>query len=562
MRSILESKNSNFSDLFGDKTYTVPKFQRDYSWNEEQWDDLWQDILSIYSGEEIEHYMGYLVLQSRDNKNNFIIDGQQRITTISIIILSCIKIVKNLIDKDNSNEERQKLLHDKFIGYQDYQTLVPQNKLVLNRNSDRFYKQYMVSYQPMPSVKLNSSEKQLKKCSIWFFEKLSQKFNNGVEIAEFIKKITNNLFFTVIRVSDQMNAYKVFETLNARGVQLSSADLLKNYLFQIIDNSSPDSQEINMHAVEISHMEEIWVSIVDKLGEEKFPEFLRKYWNSRNTTARNNNLYKIIKENITTKTQAFALLRNLNNSADIYIALNDPYNELWKTNIEIKNALEELKLFRIKQPIGLLMSAYEKFDEIKFTKVLKAIVNISFRYNTIGGLNPNDQEDKYNKISIEIHSSNTMNWDLLNDLYIKDEQFENNFSIKEIKSDKMAKYILSKIEKHLNHIDLDYESTANTLEHILPKNPDISWQIDEQIVERCKLRIGNYLLLEKKINSNIANKNFTQKLLEYAKSEIPMTKKFYERYKDEEIWGEKEIDNRQKYLAKIAKSIWRVNNIE
>ena len=90
MIGIQDSTTNHFGSLIrsGGK-YIIPKFQRDYSWDVEQWDDLWQDIENMIA-ESGDHYMGYLVLQSLKGKDCQIIDGQQRFTTITILILAAI----------------------------------------------------------------------------------------------------------------------------------------------------------------------------------------------------------------------------------------------------------------------------------------------------------------------------------------------------------------------------------------------------------------------------------------------------------------------------------------
>jgi len=559
MKGIRDTYSDSFNRLLGNGLkYHVPKFQRDYSWDYEQWDDLWQDIITLLENKETDHYMGYLVLQTSDEKNYSIIDGQQRLTTLCILILAVINTIKKLEEKNieiEDNKIRREGIHKSFIGDIDYVTRIPQNKLVLNRNNDFFYRQYMVSFQKMPGRGLNSSEKQLKKCFEWFCEKVEKKLLNGDSLAKFVDNITRRLFFTVIKVSDQLNAYKVFETLNARGVQLSSSDLLKNYLFQVIDQTGA-------HVTEINAIEEQWAKIVDKLGEEKFPEFLRIFWNSKNKTARKNQLYKTIRDNIKSKQQVFDLISSLDNKADVFLALNDPEDELWINKKEIQQGLAELNLFSVKQPIALLMTGYEKLSETEFAKILKATVNISFRYNIIGGLNPNEQEDAYNKIALDINKSGNINWSFFNSIYPNDNQFENDFSIKELKSnsrnDKIAKYILSKFEKYLNGLEVEYLSDSNTLEHVLPKHPNNDWIISDETIERSKFRIGNLLLLEKNINKNIENLSFSEKITKYKESNFPITKDFSKSYSE---WDETQISIRQKELAKHAKSIWKISQI-
>ena len=118
-------------------------------------------------------------------------------------------------------------------------TLISNNKLKLNRNSDDYYKQHLVLLKELPLRNTNSSEKHMRECFNWYYDRIKKEFNTGESLAAFIDNIVDKLFFTVIEVTDQLNAFKVFETLNARGVKLSPSDLLKNYLFSnLLENSS------------------------------------------------------------------------------------------------------------------------------------------------------------------------------------------------------------------------------------------------------------------------------------------------------------------------------------
>ncbi len=120
--NLLDTKTVNSNDILGNgKRYFVPIYQRDYSWKQENWEDLWADILSVAASDSV-HYMGAIVLQSKANKQFAVIDGQQRLTTITLIALAFIQKIKDLannsIDKE-LNEERVKLLSTKFIGDKD-----------------------------------------------------------------------------------------------------------------------------------------------------------------------------------------------------------------------------------------------------------------------------------------------------------------------------------------------------------------------------------------------------------------------------------------------------------
>ncbi len=138
------TKNDTYRKLIGNGlTYRIPRFQRDYSWTDEEWEDLWLDILGVLNaGGEPAHYMGYLVLQSDDDKTFDVIDGQQRLTTLSIIILAVLKNFRRLIENGvdaSRNQQRLEQIRQTYIGYVDPVTLVPRSKLTLNRNNDTYY---------------------------------------------------------------------------------------------------------------------------------------------------------------------------------------------------------------------------------------------------------------------------------------------------------------------------------------------------------------------------------------------------------------------------------------
>ena len=560
MKGILDTSNSTYRQLMGNGLrFEIPKFQRDYSWTSEQWDDLWQDFLNLLTQDETEHYMGYLVLQTNDNKNFQIIDGQQRLTTMSIIILGILKCLNDLSENDidrDDNIKRKETLLNSYIGVINPVTLISNNKLKLNRNNDEYYRSNMVLLRDLPVRNTNTSEKLMRDCFNWYYEKLKRKFTTGKSLAGFIDSIVDKLFFTEIKVSDQLNAFKVFETLNARGVQLSSSDLLKNYLFSLVDENKENNYEIE-------ELENLWSSTLGKLGGNKFEDYLRYYWNSYNKTVRKNSLFKAIKKDITTKKDAFELIRSLRETADIFLAIQDSEDELWKTFPEIKIALYELRLFQIKQTNSLFMAGYRNLDLKNFTKLVKICSIISFRYNIIGGLNPNEQEEVYNTIALKITQDKIFEITDLQSIYISDSSFENDFSIKQFRNTsrnhKIVKYIFSKIELYKYRNEIDPESDTYTIEHILPESADETWgEFSNEEVNRSIYRIGNLTLLEKKLNRDADTKNYAQKKLIFTQSNCKLTQNIPDTF---DTWNEDKLSSRQKKLAKEAKSVWRVQEL-
>lgn len=532
--------------------YEVPKYQRDYSWDKEQWSDLWYDLMQMIE-EKDSHYMGYLVLQTSDDINFKIIDGQQRITTICILILAVINYLKKIQcseDEKKLNEQRANTLLTTYIGNIDMITLTSVNKLVLNRNNNHFYKTYLSSLQEAPKRGLNASERLMKNAFDTFSSYLKEQYKNAEELISFVENIVNNLFFTVITVTDELNAFKVFETLNARGVQLSSSDLLKNYLFSVANEQ---------HQTKLDELEDLWAEVSDILKETQVSDFLRIYWNSNHKTIRKNQLYKTIRDEIKTSEQSFSLLRDMRKKADIYMALKSSEDELWRNNKDIRENLELLRLFNVTQPMSLLISAYSNLSLKEFDSLLSKIVIISFRYNIICGKNPNEQEVLYNKLALDIELNKTYNInDLLNSgIYVKDAEFEQTFTYKEFvynsRNNQIAKYILCKLEKFEYGLTVDRDET--TLEHILPDNPDECWEWDDSAIQQYKYRLGNMALLEKGKNSDLGNASYLEKKDVYSKSSIPSTKKIGDTVNE---WSESIITTRQQKMAKIAKGIWQI----
>ena len=247
MKGIQNTVTGNFSSIISNsRRFFVPKFQRDYSWNNEQWDDLWQDIETMIE-ERDEHYMGYLVLQTKDEKIYYIIDGQQRFTTVLLLIYAAIKCIERLIDQEidvEDNNRRCESLKSLYIGKEDPVTLDYDNLLTLNRNNNSYFCDYILKLGDLKARNLTATEKLMRSCFEFYEQKLIGKFNSGMEYASFIQTVADGLHFTQIVVNDEMNAFRVFETLNARGVQLSSADLLKNYLFSKVDSATTHSSRI------------------------------------------------------------------------------------------------------------------------------------------------------------------------------------------------------------------------------------------------------------------------------------------------------------------------------
>lgn len=556
MKGIQNTVTSNFSSIVSNnRRFIVPRFQRDYSWDVEQWDDLWQDIETMRE-EHDEHYMGYLVLQTNDEKTYYIIDGQQRFTTILLLIYAAIKSIEKQIAKGvdvEDNKRRCETLKTLYIGKEDPVSLDYDNLLTLNRNNNPYFCDYILKLGDLKVRNLTATEKLMRNCFEYFEQKLSGKFGDGKEYASFIQSVADGLYFTQIVVNDEMNAFRVFETLNARGVQLSSADLLKNYLFSKVDSETT-------HNSRIDTLERKWGVLTDNIKAEKLPEFLRYYWNMQHKTIRANAVYKTIRQEIKEDKQVFVLLDDLIVFSDIYMALTDENDEMW-TDPEVKENIALLNLFRLKQPFSLLMAAKYYLSDNDFKRVLKTVILMCFRYNVICDRNPNDQDTPFNLLAQSISLNQVVDFGLLSSIKVDDAEFKSAFNEKVFpynsRNAKVIKYILGKIErfKGLTRV-VRFDDDSVSIEHVYPQNPSDDWDLDESKMQRFVFRLGNMCLLEKGLNRDLQNAGFAEKVAVYQGSSFYYARKIANEYTD---WSESAIVNLQAELANAAVSIWRIN---
>ncbi|BDL68314.1 DUF262 domain-containing protein [Campylobacter jejuni] len=550
--SFLNTETLTLNDLFSkDRTYSVPKYQRNYSWDEDQWEDLWSDIEDLEKS-NYPHFMGSIVLQeTKDVKNIDIIDGQQRLSTLSIFIAAVIVYIDDLVKKDKdkiNNEKRKEIFNKKYLGYESSTTLKIVPKLTLNKTNNNFFTTYIINQNIPDKPTLADADKSnllLHKAFDFFQKKIKEKFQeeDGKKIAEYVEMIGEQLKFIVIIVQNELDAYVLFQTLNARGAELTAADLLKNYFLSLLKNDSEALEQANS----------IWEDINNKISTEKIPDFLRSVVNFQTDLVTKNRLFKEVRKNIKTSEEAFSFISKLHNLSSLYLALQNSNHNSWNefSQKDAKYYINILELLRFKSSLPLLLIAKEKIiNDQEFTKILKACAVLSIRYS-ISKTRTNKLESNYNKIACNIFYDKYKNANeiikALKLIDIDDNDFKKSFSIYSKKAtsgndEKIVKFLLFNIERHLSGGICD-EQIA-TIEHILPSSLN-----DEKVH-----KLGNYILLEAKYNQQLKNKNFKEKIDIYSKSNFKLAQYVAENFK---TWDTKSIDQYQNFLAKQALALWK-----
>jgi uncharacterized protein with ParB-like and HNH nuclease domain len=560
-----------------DTIFRVPLYQREYSWSEENIENMIEDLSS---GET--YFFGTFVLNNeyyRSSKIKDIVDGQQRILTITIFFSVIRDIFLELKDKQKSVQIQSKYISDKDDDGKD------RYKVIASNSAKDFFEKYIQK----ENNKIEEAELETKEHRKIFdsYQKIKNSVlavlndyetNSGkIEKLRKIREDLKNLELIVIEVGSEEDAFTFFETLNSRGTDLTQSDLIKNLIFK---NINRENKEIELE----------WQKIKDSIAADESTEittFIRHYWLSTRKKITEKKLFKEIKkaakENLIENYEK--LLVELVNEANLYRMIIAPNSSDWnKEDLDVYKSLVRIKCLSVSQSRSILLTLLRMLNDKKFWKlnatseIKKAfllIENFTFCFSSISRKSPSALENIYSKFSIELHNEyiNANKHTKANiekilkafakrlmDIYPTETEFKDNFVKLEYKQSSkqiaFIKYILQKINYEDNTEQL-FDHV--TLEHVLPQNPDPEWGLSEEEIELYVNKIGNLIPLGSEYNRDASNYILPKKIEMYSKSEIKMTKDFLLYLKDNNIkWSEREINLRTIDLSQRSWEIWGI----
>lgn len=551
--------NQTFRGVLGNGfRYRVPRFQRDYAWTQDQWLDLWEDVVAATGPDGDSHYMGYLVLQRGADGNTFeVIDGQQRLATLSLLILAALFELSETDglfadEAAEGNVQRADVIRRAYIDASDPVSLETRPKLKLNRNNDKYFRT-LTRLETPPSRKIRLTERLLGDAISFFRERIRTLGTSGEGLAAFLERMSSKLFFTTITVGDELDAYRVFETLNARGVKLSTPDLLKNYIFSRLDRDG-------LHDEDLDELDSRWGQIGHQLGNIDFTRFVLTDWNRHQPPARKTDLFRQVRAQISDRDAAQTYLRRLESASEIFAALHAPDDEYWRQDDkDVVRNLRALTLFQIRQPYGLLMTVRQLGKPRDFARVLRWIVAVSVRYNAIGGQPHQPQIRAYSRASRDF--AETKEPDVIRaaiqPLYPSDETFTDYFmrhTAATRQTPKKARFLLARIAEQIASDGIRVSDEDYSLEHILPQNLNAEWReaYGDHADEDAE-RLGNMALIAPGQNRDLDRAPFAEKKEVLTRSALKLNEL------DADQWTHEAVTQRQRRLSKTACQVWRID---
>jgi len=541
-KGMLETSTIRWGELVSNgRLLEVPPFQRNYAWQEKDWEDLWSDLLEAQASNS-NHYMGSVVLQARSERHFSLIDGQQRLTTLSILAAAVIDRLSELArlgQEADDNRRRAEILKARLLGSQSPTSLRHEWKLKLNYQCNGFFQNQLLCEKiPPPNRQMPEPHRLMAAAYHFFSDRLQDlgRFPNGEALASFLDDVVAlRLLFIQVKVEDEVSAYTVFETLNARGTELTPTDLLKNYLFSLVP---PEPANIAL-------LEYRWDQIGSLVGWQKFSDFLRHYLNSIGPLIRDKALFREMKSRFQRSEEVLPLLDTLEGESRIYQALKDPLSPAWdKSGPGFKSDLRFLNEIGIDQAFPALLAGSRHLDPKVFRSLVRLLGICLFRFSAVGNRRNNTIEATISRLANGIAGGTvTLQSEIqeqLLPLYPQDEQFRQEFALWAPQGTK--KELIRMVLARLQEVDGSENNRMLNLEHLLPK---------ASLEKPWTNRLGNLVLIEEKWNRKAGEKSFAEK------REILSGSKFFpEDLRAYTDWGPQQIEARQQAMAQSAAKLW------
>ncbi len=576
-----------FSNILKQGIFTIPNFQRPFDWDIEQVSEFLDDI-----NENIDqnYFIGHMVLTYPEHKNKYsgltcysIIDGQQRFTTITILLC----VIRDIMHHRHKNQELKEAINRYLYTWDNDNNELP---VLETEVPYPIFQQYIQTYAQEPEKEdlINSIENNKFKNFISNIDikneselKLLNAYNYFYSsLKDFdldrLKKVRDTILaleVVFVEVEDLVSAHSVFMTLNAKGKDLTFIDLIKNHIFSKYDKTKKPAQP--------KYLEEIWKEIFSNIQSGGREEFFLAFWKSRYTpTVSREKFYKEYMQLTGNKQEKFdinAFVENLYNDSNIFCKITNPNMDDWidtncpkkiKIYFHLRYLINFLDATKLSYPFLLALLRCFNNKLINIDNLLSAL-NILEKYvfiNNILYLKGTAGLNKvFPKYALKLFSAKkkTEVHDVINDFInqmrnkvepYNEEIIDRNIS-KRIYYDRNSKKEEDKIAKRLARYCLErlewrrqnnnFNIIDISIEHIY-SNDTASSLKNTSDIDKIKT-IGNLVLLEKTINSKIPNDYSEKREIILKESNLFLAKEIFSKH---ESWGISDIDNRNKKMSK------------
>lgn len=553
--------------LLGEAFYKIPRFQRPYSWDHSNLEEFWADTIV---DNDSDYFIGNFVFY-QDNDVLGVVDGQQRLTTITLMLCALRDVMQEEGLRDLAKGVHF-LIERPNIKNEKYYVLQPET-------SYPFFQEHIQKFAKRSKVAEASPEEGLLKEAYDFLRSNLDQVVSSIRgqsnlseskkkqrILEELSKIRDKVLgLKVICTSldNDDDAYIIFETLNTRGKDLTLSDLVKSHLSRLL---KPSNKGVDL-------AKDKWVEIAETFEESQadlsVSTFIHHYWLSRYDYVTEKRLYKALRKQIK-KDNAADFLNDLVRESKIYRMIHEPSYKKWKKDdLDLRDSLTAMSLFRIKQQLPMVLAVMRHHADgtlkpRRVKEILSAIENFHFTFTAVASQRSSGGISfMYASAARNLHDavSPAAKAKVVNGLRTKLRsklppygEFEARFlelrySAKFTKQRNLVRYILTKMTQH-NQTGVSIDADRMTVEHIAAENPVKPTGLsDEEIAS-----IGNLILVDQKLNNRLGAKGFSEKKRILKSADVWLD----DGIRQATNWTVAEIEARAKALARQAyDEIWQ-----
>lgn len=551
------------------RQYMIPRFQRDYSWEKKNCEEFLDDIIKglTYKDGKLEissYFLGTMLFignfDEKSDKEIQVVDGQQRITTITILFSAISDIFR-----EKGEDKLSKLIFDYIMTEDDNGNPV---RIIKSESSYPYFSYYIQDREKRQTTVPASEEEDCiqntyklfrnrleEKNLKAFMEKCFGGFDSNTSLIEILKVIRDqvlNCIFIAISTDDKDQAYRIFEILNAKGKKLAAIDLIKNRLFEKL----PATEPADFAKTKWDEMKRI-INECD-VASVGVGTYYRHFWNSCYKQTGASQLYDRFLD-IVKKSDYESFLDALVQNAKYYVQIIKPSRENYENRKEYFWLVQSFQVlsnyFGIAQVRVVLMALlWVKDQGLVSSKDFKYAVlfleKFHFAYTAIMSGKANKLDGIYSKFAIALRKSSSKNQtkDIIQNNLINgllplippEEQFTNNFvelcfKKKTSPSNMKCKYILQRLNCYYQNKEVFEDDSS--IEHILP-----------ECEGNMAINIGNLIMLEGSLNVEADAMSYKDKLEVYKKSNYNWVREFVNVHSD---WDEIKVKDRAKNMAHI-----------
>ncbi len=535
----------------------VPPNQRDYAWPPDLVRKLFQDLAKAINDAEEAYFLGTIVTIPSQNGSLEVVDGQQRLATTALLLAAIRDYLEGkepyLVDSINTE----------FLTGIDRvrRGRVPHLRLNVDDNDlfNWFIARNPDSVKP-PLTKyshhlLNSAYEEAVKHVGNIVAPLEVK-DHGDILNSWVSYLESKALIVLVRSPNGSNAYKMFETLNDRGLRTSQADLIKNHLFGRSGNRLQEVQNRwSFMRGQLETMDEEDITVT----------FLRHTLIAMRGFVREAAVYDAVTEHVKSEQAAVSFASVLETAANNYVAIFNSEHDKWNGYPEsARRAIEVLDLLDIKPLRPLLLAVAIRMDAKEAADALGFLVSFSVRLLIASSTRSSSVEEPiaaaaHDVFSARIKSASELKQKLL-DITPSDKEFQIQFETVRVSKAVFARYYLRSLEMAAKgerepwFMPNDDKAIIN-LEHVLPKRPEGNWaQFSTEEADLYVNRLGNQVLMRASDNSAAKSSSFTIKRPIFAASPYVLTSQVGSLLH----WDGDSINQRQKGLASLAVKAWPV----